>query len=78
MWRSMDGQEKLRSDLKFVDSISAFLAIIGTILEMADQELLFQKTATKPRYHLTTTNIGLRAVITVTTIILGNNIYIAN
>jgi len=46
----MDAQEEIRNKLKINDTIAAFLALLGTMLAIAENEILFSKTSIKPRY----------------------------
>ena len=70
-WRGMDGQEDLRTKLKINDSIAALVGLIGTMVAIVENNILFDETPVKPRYVQNSACKAMRAVQTVTTVILG-------
>ena len=49
-WRGMDSQEDLRTKLKINDSIAALVGLIGTMVAIVENNMLFEETPVKPRY----------------------------
>ena len=68
----MDNQEELITKLKINDSAAALLGFIGTMVAIVENDILFSETPVKPRYVQNNVCKALRAVQTVTTLILSN------
>lgn len=61
-WRGMDGQEELRTKLKINDSIAAIVGLIGTMVAIVENNILFEETPGKPRYVQNSACKAMRAV----------------
>jgi hypothetical protein len=72
-WRGMDSQEELRNKLKINDSIAALVGVVGTMVAIIENDILFSETEKKPRYVQNNVCKALRAVQTVTSLLLSKS-----
>jgi hypothetical protein len=70
----MDSQEELRTKLKINDSIAALVGLLGTMVAIVENNMLFEETPVKPRYVQNGACKAMRAVQTVTAVILGKTL----
>ena len=57
--------------MKINDTIAAIVGLVGTMVAIVENDILFSETPEKPRYVMNRACSALRAIQTVTSLLLG-------